>query len=126
MQHRGIYFGVIVSCCVAAPPWIRAETFALKNGNRLEGTVVRAIGNTISIRLDNQGMYQCPLSELEWVALTDRHGLITQGILEDWSEGTYFLGTEQGRIAIKNGKIIKDAVQPKRPAAAVTLHQPVM
>jgi hypothetical protein len=115
----------IISCCVGASPWASAETFALKNGNRVEGTIVRAIGNAITIRRDDRGMYQCPLSDVDWVALTDRQGLKTQGTLEDWSKGTYFLGTEEGVVAIKDGQIIKDAVQPKRPAAA-TPRQPVM
>lgn len=126
MQRQKACLGIIISCCIVISPWVRAETFALKTGERLEGTVLRAMGKTISIRLDDKGMYQCPLSDLEWVSLIDRNGVPIQGTLEGWSEGTYILNTEQGMISIKDGQVLKKAVLPKLPKAAVTQHQPVM
>ena len=126
MRHRRIWFSLFVTCCVATSATANAETFALKNGKQLEGSVVRAVGNTISIRLNDRGMYQCPLNELDWVALTDRQGQVIQGKLLNWSEGTYFIDTYQGgTIAIKDGHIIKDAAQP-RPSVDSPKHQPIM
>ncbi len=118
MQHQGTWLGIIVSCCLVVSPFARAETFALKTGERLEGTVVRAVGNTISIRLDSQGMYQCPLNNLDWVAVTDRDGLVIRGTLESWSAGTYLLGTDQGMMSIKDGQVIKEAALSKPSTAA--------
>ncbi len=119
MQNQLRCLAIIISYCVVASSWARAETFSLKNGKLIEGTVIRAIGNTVTIKLENGGMYQCPLSEVTWARLVDRRGETIQGALEGWSNGAYFLRSNRDAMITKDGQVIKDTVLHRRSLATV-------
>ncbi len=114
MHHRLECLAVIILHCAMASSWARAETFALKNGKLIEGTVIRAIGNTVTVKLDSGGMYQCPLSEVMWARLVDRRGEIMQGVLKGWSDGAYFLSSDLGTTTTIDGRVIKDVILHRR------------
>lgn len=102
-----------------------ADSFTLDNGVQLEGTIMRAVGNTVSIRLDSGGMYQCPIRGILSVEVIDRDGVKTEGRLLSWSDGAYALDTAEGMVVIKDDQIIKPATQQRQalapPSTTLTL-----
>ena len=117
MRHRLGCLAVIILHGVMASSWTSAETFALKNGKLIEGTVVRSIGNTVTIKLADGGMDQCPLSEIEWARLVDRRGETIQGTLEGWSKGVYFLRSDLQTTVTRDGRVMRNTVLHRRSLA---------
>ena len=92
--------GIALACLVAAIPQAAAETFALTNGQVINGTVVRSLGNTISIKNDGAGMLQVPIPDVQRVEIPTKDGVVVSGRLVDWSEGVYRLTTVQGWVEV--------------------------
>lgn len=85
-----------------------AETFVLKTGETIEGTVLRAGGNTVTIKLADRGMVQTPIADLRQVEIAVGDGSAVTGTLSAWADGTYLLDTDQGLVAVKDGQIVDD------------------
>ncbi len=97
----------IASILGAAPVVAQAETFLLNDGAIIEGTVLRSLGNTLTIKHDDGGMYQLPLGIVGVaVGVVDDGGLVT-GSLAWWAAGTYVVVTGEGLVEIKDGVINK-------------------
>ncbi len=92
--------GIALACLVAAVPQAAAETFTLTNGQVINGTVVRSLGNTVSIKYDNAGMLQVPILEIERVEIPTGDGGVVNGLFLGWSKGAYRLTTEQGQVEV--------------------------
>ena len=90
---------------ISAP--VRAETFSLTDGSVIEGTIVRALGNTFSIKLDGRGMLQLPDSKIDRVEIATTDGKRVVGNLVSWTNGLYLLITDQGLVEVANGEIVR-------------------
>jgi hypothetical protein len=99
---------LVAAAASAALAAANAETFVLKSGETIEGTVLRAAGNTVTIKLQQRGMVQTPIRDLQRVEIKVRGGEAVGGSLSAWSAGTYLLDTDQGLVAIKDGQIVED------------------
>ena len=93
--------GVAAACLVAAAPQAAAETFTLTNGQVIEGTVMRALGNTISIKFEGAGMLQVPIGDVRQVEIAADGGGVVSGRLAAWSDGVYRLSTDQGLVNVR-------------------------
>ena len=96
-----------------------AETFILKNGERLDGAAVRAIGGTISIKLPGRGMRQLPVSDVEQIEVRLATGDPIAGTLIGWSTRGYELAVDDRQLTIKNGEITKDIALREEPTNSV-------
>lgn len=117
--------GWLLGQSMMAPP-AAADSFTLDDGVLLEGSIMRAIGNTVSIRLESGGMYQCPIRSILSVKIIDLEGTVTEGRLLSWSDGAYALETPEGMVVIKDRQIIKQATQPRQAQPAPDDDTPTM
>lgn len=96
-----------------------AETFFLNDGGVVEGTVLRTLGNTLTIKLDDAGMLQLPVEEIDRIEITVNDGTRVSGSLAWWADRMYVLVTSQGLVEVKDGVISKvsDAAPSSNVAA---------
>ncbi|MDH3664802.1 MAG: hypothetical protein OEU92_33115 [Alphaproteobacteria bacterium] len=106
-----------------APAAVQAETFILKDGDVVAGTVLRSLGNTLSIKLDDGGMHQLPLSAIDQVEITAGDGARIGGRFSGWADGVYLLVTDQGLIEVKDG-VVSKVTDDQAPIAEAELVQP--
>lgn len=102
-----------------APITSHAETFILKGGGVVEGTVLRNLGNTLTIKHDNAGMHQLPIEEIERIEMTANDGTEVAGSLAWWADGMYVVVTSQGLVEVKDGVIsrVSDASETSTVAS---------
>lgn len=96
---------ILIGLVAASVHATQAETFFSKDGSVVEGTVLRSLGNTLSIKLDAGGMQQLPLSAIDRIEITARDGGRVAGMLAWWKNGVYVLLTEEGLIEVRDGVI---------------------
>lgn len=89
----------------AVPVCGQAETFFLKDGSIVEGTVLRSIGKTLSIKLDSVGMQQLPVGMIDRLEIATDDGGRVSGSLAWWADGIYVLVTAQGLLEVKDGVV---------------------
>lgn len=99
----------------AASVAVRAETFFLEDGTIIEGTALRSLGNSLSIKLDGSGMHQLPLGDIGRVEIAVDGGGQVAGRLGWWANGAYGLVTEEGLIEVRDGKIVKIVAEAETP-----------
>lgn len=111
MRYRVCWIAFSLVLAAAA---VSAETFFLQDGTVVEGTVLRSLGNTLTIKLDNAGMYQLPLSSIDRAEIAVSNGGLITGSLAWWVAGVYVLATSDGLVEIKDGVInkVSDTAQP--------------
>jgi hypothetical protein len=105
----------IVAVLAATSIAAKAETFFLKRGEVVEGEVVRALGDALTIKLADAGMRQVPLSSIERMEMTASDGSAVSGSLAWWAGGVYVLVTDQGLVEVKDGVIRKVAEEDSAP-----------
>lgn len=109
---------------VALPAVASAELFVLKSGEVIEGDIVLATRNTITIRREIGGVRQVRTTDLEEVRILTPRGEEMVGQLLDWEGGVYRLAMEDRALTIENGVIVAEAALPPSksppPAASPT------
>lgn len=90
--------GAVAACLLAATSPAAAETFILTNGDVVEGTVVRALGKTLSIKYPGAGMLQVPIRDVQRVEIATKDGGVISARIISWSEGVYQLSTDEGPL----------------------------
>ncbi|MGI9508096.1 MAG: BMP family ABC transporter substrate-binding protein [Geminicoccaceae bacterium] len=105
MTRSSLARGIAAACMFATIPPAFAETFIMVNGDVIEGTVVRAFGNTLSIKFEGAGMRQVPIANVQRIEIATQEGGVIGGRLEGWSNGTYRLSTDRGVLeaSVENG-----------------------
>lgn len=78
-----------------------AETFELATGEVIQGSIVRAVGNTVSITLAGYGMRQIPVADIRRVEIEMREGPAVTGTLFAWTDGVYGLETSEGFVTVR-------------------------
>lgn len=105
----------VAFCLVMLPAGSQADTFILKDGVIIEGTVLRALGSTLSIKLEGAGgagMYQLPLSMIDRLEIPTADGGQVSGNLAWWADGAYVLVTDQGLIEVDDGVVSSSVTGP--------------
>ncbi len=105
---------ILAVCLMATISTTKAETFVLKSGESFEGTVIRSLGNTVSIKLAGGGMRQVPMSEVLKVKFAVQGGEPISGTLYAWSDGTYEIRRGDRLIKVREGRVLS----AKTPAGA--------
>lgn len=101
-------YAIVAAGLLAGTAPAVAETFTLTDGNVVEGTVARSLGNTISIKYQGAGMLQVPIASVQQVEIATKDGDVVSGRLIGWSEGIYRLMTDQGLLeaTVKDGQAV--------------------
>lgn len=102
---------------------VQADNFFLKDGSTVDGTVLRSIGKTLSIKLDDGGMYQLPIGAVNRIEMTAADGTLITGRLSRWDDGVFLLVTDQGLVEVKDG-VISQVADSQTPIAEPELAQP--
>ncbi len=109
---------------VALPALALAETFFVKDGTVVEGTVLRSLGNTLTIKSDNGGMRQLPLSSIDRVEIAADNGELVTGNLAWWAAKVYVVVTSEGLVEVKDGAIKRVSDTGQTPSAVVEEPRP--
>lgn len=91
-----------------------AETFVLKSGESFEGTVIRSLGGTVSIKLTESGLRQVPLAQIREVKVAVEGGDPISGLLTAWSNGTYEIQSGSRLVKVRAGRVLS-AEAPAQP-----------
>ncbi len=121
-------------CCVCwiafslavAPAATHAETFFVEDGTVVEGTVLRSLGNTLTIKRDNGGMYQLPLSLVDRVEIVADDGELIAGSLAWWAAKVYVVVTSDGLVEVKDGVIKRVSDPDQAPSSTVGESSPAL
>jgi hypothetical protein len=85
----------------------RAETLTLKNGDRLEVQVVRAIGNTLAVKLPGRGMRQLPINAIDQIEIQLSSGEPIIGRLVGWSANVFEVRVDDRLLSVKDGEVLQ-------------------
>ncbi|MGI9500965.1 MAG: BMP family ABC transporter substrate-binding protein, partial [Geminicoccaceae bacterium] len=115
--------GIAAACLFAAVQPVFAETFTLKNGDVIDGVVIRSLGNTLSIKNTGAGMLQTPISTVRQVDIATKDGSVISGRLTGWANGVYRVSTDSGtfEVSVDEGVVAtleEDAAEDTRETAA--------
>ncbi len=106
MRHSIIGLTLMAATATVTVARANAETFVLDTGEVVEGSVVRAVGNTVSIKLAGVGMRQIPVADIRRVEIGLQEGPAIKGRLFAWSRDVYLLDTALGLVTIRDGKVL--------------------
>ncbi len=104
---------------VAAPAGAQAETFFIEDGTVVEGSILRSLGNTVTIKRDEGGMFQLPLGAIDRIEIAADNGELVTGSLAWWAANVYVVVTSEGLVEIKDGVIKKVSETGQTPSAVV-------
>ena len=74
-------------------------TFRLESGETIEGAVIAATRNTVTIRPAVGGIRQIPVGRIERLEITTADGQRLRGRYHGWRDGRYDVAIKDGRIA---------------------------
>lgn len=117
---------IMAVCLTAMIGTTNAETFVLKSGESFEGTVIRSLGNTVTIKLTGSGMRQVPLGQILKVKFAVKGGDPVSGSLFAWSDGVYEIRRGDRLIRVREGKVLsaeKHDALPSPPKIFLTAVQ---
>jgi hypothetical protein len=94
-----------------------ATTFKVTNGATLEGEIIRATSNTVTLRLDIGSMLLLPRNDIVSVIVdTERTGVV-EGELDDWADGTYQIRVGSSLLKVRDNRVLDAEEPPASPAA---------
>ena len=95
-----------------------AATFFLSDGKTIEGEVVHATRNTLTVRQDIGGIRQLPRSKVKRVQIMTSLGDQISGPLKSWHNGVYEIEADGQLIQVRNREIIREATTTKQERTA--------
>jgi hypothetical protein len=107
---------ILVSALTGAADAVRADTFVLKGGEPIEGSIVQATRNTLIIRRAIGGMHQMSLQGIEEVRIDLAPGKWISGQLLGWAEGVYQIRSGGEVVRIGEGRILSRAPIEAEPS----------
>jgi len=126
MDTRSLFTGLLVAIFVyAVVPQVRAEKFLLQTGETIEGTIIRSVGKTLSIKLPERGLRQLPISEVDQVEMTLRSGEQIVGELIAWSSRGYEIQVADRLLSVKDGDLILDVAVNAEPIEDINQNESV-
>lgn len=110
---------VLVLTWTGASVDVRADTFVLKSGEEIEGTILDATRNTVIIGPSIGGMRQMAIRDIDEIRVDLARGEQLSGKLMSWADGIYQLRSGDEVIRIGEG-----AVLSREPRTQVTEQPP--
>lgn len=92
--------GILAIVFMVTAAYGHADTFVLVTGEQFEGTIIRSMGNSLTIKLDDAGMRQIPQSDIAKIELILADGKRISGRLSSWFDGTYLI-LRQGQTPVE-------------------------
>ena len=126
---RAWALAILVATWTGAADAARADTFVLKSGEPIEGSIVQATRNTLIIRRAIGGMHQMSIRDIEEVRIDLAQGEQISGQMLSWADGVYQIRSGGEVIRIGEGRILSRApleaepsrTPPPRPREARTV-----
>jgi hypothetical protein len=120
---------IVLSTWAGASGAARADTFVLKSGEPIEGSIVQTTRNTLIVRRAIGGVHQMSLKHIEEVRIDLAQGEQISGHLLSWAEGVYQIRSGGEVVRIGEGRILSRAplepgpspTPPPRPREARTV-----
>jgi RNase P/RNase MRP subunit p29 len=103
---RAWALATLVSAWAGVADAVLADTFVLRSGEPIEGAIVQATRNTLTIRRAIGGMHQMSIRGIEEVRIDLAQGERISGRLLGWSEGVYQIRSGGEVIRIGEGHIL--------------------
>jgi hypothetical protein len=97
---------LLLASFTGAPGEVRADTFVLKGGEVVDGSIVDATRNTVIIRRMVGGMRQMRLRDIEEVRLELAQGQAISGQFLGWADGVYQVRSGNQTLHIAQGDIL--------------------
>jgi hypothetical protein len=97
---------VLVLTWMGASINVRADTFVLKTGEEIEGTILDATRNTVFIGPSIGGMRQMAIGDIDEVRVDLARGEQLSGQLMSWADGIYELRSGDEVIRIGEGAVL--------------------
>jgi hypothetical protein len=107
---------ILVSTWTGASGAAQAETFILKSGERVEGSIVQATRNTLIIRRAIGGMHQMSIQDVDEARIDLAQGEQISGQLLSWAEGVYQIRSDGEVVRISEGRIMSRAPLEAEPS----------
>jgi RNase P/RNase MRP subunit p29 len=107
---------ILLSTWAGASGGARADTFVLKSGEPIEGSIVQATRNTLIVRRAIGGVHQMSLKHIEEVRIDLAQGEQISGHLLSWAEGVYQIRSGGEVVRISEGRILSRAPLEPRPS----------
>jgi hypothetical protein len=114
----GSTLALLVMTWTGVPGDVRADTFALKDGEVVEGSIIDATRNTVIVQPAIGGMRQMSIRDIEEVRIDLAQGQRISGQLLGWADGVYQVRSGGEVIRISEGDILS------RVAGEVATGQP--
>jgi RNase P/RNase MRP subunit p29 len=114
---------ILVSTWTGASGAAQADSFVLKSGEPIEGSMVQATRNTLIIRRAIGGMHQMPIQAIQEVRIDLAQGEQISGQLLSWADGVYQIRSGGEVVRISAGRILSRA--PDRPEPSRTAPPPL-
>jgi hypothetical protein len=105
MRGLGLAAGLVCAGWLSVAPAL-AVTFLLESGETVEGAIVHATRNTVTIRPAVGGMRQIPVGRLEQVRTTTADGRTLRGRFHGWVEGRAGIEVGSELIWLENGRVV--------------------
>jgi RNase P/RNase MRP subunit p29 len=109
---------ILVSTWTGAWGAARADTFVLKSGEPIEGSIVQATRNTLIIRRAIGGMHQMSIRGVAKVRIDLVRGERVSGQLLSWADGVYQIRSVGEVVRISEGRILSRAPLEAEPSPA--------
>ena len=93
---------------VAMPiAWSQADTFTLKSGQTIDGTVVEGTGMALFIKTTSNALRPVMIEEIEEIRLNLNNGDEVVGRVTGYQDGAYQMVIDDWLLHIKEGRVVK-------------------
>jgi RNase P/RNase MRP subunit p29 len=113
---RAWALAILVSAWAGVADTVLADTFVLRSGEPIEGAIVQATRNTLTIRRAIGGMHQMSIQGIEEVRIDLAQGERISGQLLGWAEGVYQIRSGSEVVRIREGSILSRAPIEAEPS----------
>lgn len=83
-----------------------SETFALADGQQVEGDIINITGNTLIIRRDEGGMLPLGRKDIASVGVNTSDQKVIEGKFHDWKAGAYTLQLGERLVTLQDGLVL--------------------
>jgi hypothetical protein len=108
-RARAGALALLVALWPGASGAARADSFFLRSGEPIDGSIVQATRNTLIIRRGIGGMHQTSIRDIEEVRIDLAQGEQISGQLLGWAEGVYRIRLGGEEVRIGEGRILSRA-----------------
>jgi RNase P/RNase MRP subunit p29 len=103
---RAWALAILVVSWTGAADSARADSFVLKSGELVEGSIIQGTRNTLIIRRTIGGMHQMPLRDIAEVRIDRAQGEPISGQMLSWADGVYQIRSGGEVVRVSEGRIL--------------------